>query len=906
VSRDRITELYEREIGSRDAQLRARRRIHWLCGQAVGEDILDAGCSQGIASFLLAREARRVTGVDVDAASLAYAHDRLEDEPPEVQERLEFVHADAGELPLQDGSFDTVLLGEIVEHLVDPTRVLTEAARVLRPGGRAVITTPYGPFRYPDHKEPIYLIDLLELLPMALRPTHVVLIDRYLGLVALAPTTQSRRRVVGSSLWREALEVAERRLRDRDERLELERTSLQRQTREKTELKERLEQARDQLEATKQERRDTVEEKSALEERLSAEQVARQRLDSELEQARDQLARQRVRRLRSRIRKRLGRIRRFLHRVGSRLYGLGRSTRFRPSDAERPDDLSARAVGALREGKHELAHRLAAQAQEMQPNDPRAAFVDAAARWELGTGGDVIDEMERRAESGTTETDLEVAVRFFRHVEDLPRAAELLSRMHNASPARLRDIARALQARGHCALALETSTRALELDPDDAVAASVRDRALGTIGVLSGHSPPGPKPKLQTLESVSGRVLHLLQRSFPHHVSGGTVRSHNLIKAQRQAGIEAHAVTQRGFPWTSGVEDVDAREVVDNVPYHHRPSPNGVPDRLDVRLERNLEAASEVAELVRPSILHPASDYVNGFTALELRARFGLPVIYEVRGFPEERLVKRSGSRAMWDPHVARRKLEMRCWLESDRLVTLARVMKDHMVTRGVGAEKITVIPNAVDPDVFAPSPRDPSFAHRLGIAEDETVLGYVSTLNRYEGLEYLIAATAKLIERGHHVRALIVGEGPSRRGLEETVASLGITDQVTLAGRVEHAEVPRVYSVIDVFVVPRTAEATCQLVMPLKPYEAMAAGRPVVVSGTRVLRELILDGTIGLSFEPEDVTSLADVVEPLIEDPARREELGGRARDWVASERTWRGNAELYRSLYEEIAQGT
>ena len=164
MKQDRITDLYEGNWGSFEGQRLARERIHWICAQAEGPGVLDIGCSQGIASILLAREGKRVIGVDIQAASIEFAEERRSGEEQLVRDRLRFAVAEAGDLPFGDASFDTVLLGEVLEHLIDFGAALTEARRVLRPGGQLVITSPYGISRSLDHKEPLYLTPLLELL----------------------------------------------------------------------------------------------------------------------------------------------------------------------------------------------------------------------------------------------------------------------------------------------------------------------------------------------------------------------------------------------------------------------------------------------------------------------------------------------------------------------------------------------------------------------------------------------------------------------------------------------------------------------------------------------------------------------------------------------------------------------
>src|SRR5262249_39494431 len=115
---DRISEVYKGEIWAESTQRVARDRIHWLVGQATG-DVLDIGCSQGIISILCAREGANVLGVDIQADRIEYALAERDEEPEEVRERLDFRVVDGGPLDLPDRSFDTVIMGEIVEHSPD-------------------------------------------------------------------------------------------------------------------------------------------------------------------------------------------------------------------------------------------------------------------------------------------------------------------------------------------------------------------------------------------------------------------------------------------------------------------------------------------------------------------------------------------------------------------------------------------------------------------------------------------------------------------------------------------------------------------------------------------------------------------------------------------------------------------
>jgi glycosyltransferase involved in cell wall biosynthesis len=220
-----------------------------------------------------------------------------------------------------------------------------------------------------------------------------------------------------------------------------------------------------------------------------------------------------------------------------------------------------------------------------------------------------------------------------------------------------------------------------------------------------------------------------------------------------------------------------------------------------------------------------------------------------------------------------------------------------------VDADRIVVVPNAVDIDRFRPIQRSDELAGSLGIAPGDPVVGYISSFTRYEGMHYLLEAAARLRAAGRKLHVLLVGDGVEEEALVAIGRRLGLDDgTLIMPGRVPHDDVMRYYSIIDVFVVPRTNDRVSQLVTPLKPYEAMALERALVVSDVPALREMVIPDETGLIFRPEDDADLADVLGRLLDDPELRARLGRRAREWVAASRTWDQNGRLYRELYERL----
>jgi SAM-dependent methyltransferase len=180
---DIISEVYKGQAGTEGFQERSRRRIDWMVSQARGERVLDVGCSQGIASILAGREGFETVGVDVQESRIEYANADLAKEPDAVRERVSFVLADGYSLDFGADSFDTVLLGEVLEHLQEPGSMLAEARRVLKPGGRIVITTPFGVLHHHDHRQTFFPADLFDLVSAHFGITSAGIVERYFRIV---------------------------------------------------------------------------------------------------------------------------------------------------------------------------------------------------------------------------------------------------------------------------------------------------------------------------------------------------------------------------------------------------------------------------------------------------------------------------------------------------------------------------------------------------------------------------------------------------------------------------------------------------------------------------------------------------------------------------------------------------
>ncbi|MEV2274146.1 glycosyltransferase family 4 protein [Nocardiopsis sp. NPDC049922] len=438
-----------------------------------------------------------------------------------------------------------------------------------------------------------------------------------------------------------------------------------------------------------------------------------------------------------------------------------------------------------------------------------------------------------------------------------------------------------------------TLTRGHRTRPDDTVNARRPARPAGERWRVAGD-PAAPGAGL--------RVLHLVTNALPHTNAGYTQRTHRIATAQREAGMDVHVVTRAGYPLTKGAADPRTLVRVDGIAYH-RLLPWTAPADARAELAAGLRLAGPLVEALRPHVLHAASNHHNARLALELGRRYGLPVVYEVRGFLEESWLSRDPSRSVEDAfYQAERASETECMLAADLVVTLGEAMRADIEARGVPRERLLVVPNAVDASFLEPLPPGDGVRAALGIGAEEFVVGTTTSCFSYEGLDVLLDAVALMRGRGERVHALVVGDGPELPALRAHAREIGLAGAAHFPGRVPAGEVRSYHGALDVFAVPRRDERVCRLVTPLKPVEAMAGGLPVVASGLPALQEIVEPGVTGELIPAGESAGLAEVLTKLAYSHEKRISYGLAGRNRVGTDRTWAEAAYRYNQAYRAL----
>ena len=307
----------------------------------------------------------------------------------------------------------------------------------------------------------------------------------------------------------------------------------------------------------------------------------------------------------------------------------------------------------------------------------------------------------------------------------------------------------------------------------------------------------------------------------------------------------------------------------------------------------------QLARALQPDLIHAHSPLLNAYPASHVGRRLGIPVVYEIRAFWEDAAVDHGSTNEGSLRYRLTQWLETRAVRQADRVVTICEGLRQDLVARGIPAEKIGVVPNAVDAEAFVPGGEpDPELRARLGLT-GKRVLGFIGSFYAYEGLDLLLAALPQLLAVDPDIRVLLVGGGPQEANLKAQAQALGVADKVVFTGRVPHREVNRYYDQIDLLVYARHPMRLTELVTPLKPLEAMAQQRLFIASDVGGHRELIRDGETGLLFRAGDVGALARRALDALDLADGGARLRAAGRRFVESERNWPRTVANYREIY-------
>jgi glycosyltransferase involved in cell wall biosynthesis len=276
------------------------------------------------------------------------------------------------------------------------------------------------------------------------------------------------------------------------------------------------------------------------------------------------------------------------------------------------------------------------------------------------------------------------------------------------------------------------------------------------------------------------------------------------------------------------------------------------------------------------------------FAAASFAHAAGIPYLLEVNA---PLRVEQRRYRTLENP-VAAAGLEAYLFQLADYVILPAAELRPYVAQHGGRRGRIRVVPNAADPTryVSATSRTSP---------QDEFVIGFLGTLKPWHGLEDLIRVFRHLRRRFAGYKLLIAGDGPLRRVLERSLRRHGLMRYATFTGQLEHAQVPACLARMHVGTAPYPPLAGFYF-SPLKVYEYMAAGLPVVASDIGQIGAVLKHGRTALLHRPGRVREMVEAIEALRLSPSLAGRLGSNGRKLLLRRFTWERNAAHVLGLIE------
>jgi glycosyltransferase involved in cell wall biosynthesis len=410
------------------------------------------------------------------------------------------------------------------------------------------------------------------------------------------------------------------------------------------------------------------------------------------------------------------------------------------------------------------------------------------------------------------------------------------------------------------------------------------------------------------------KILYLSQY-FPPEMGAPAARVSELSRLWAKAGHDVTVLT--GFPhYPSGV-----------VPQEYRAKLRRLIMREDfdgVRVERTWLAALPnhktwerilnyssftVSAALRGSFLD-SPDVVIATSPQLLECLAGLwiatlkrvPLVFEIRDLWPESLTLDANSGLNMQVRVVLSKISNLLHRHSRHIVVVTPAFKKYLIEHcNVSPEKISIVMNGVEPDVFTPNGETDSVVEEFQLG-GRFVVSFIGVLGNAHGLSTVAHAAARLRETRPEVLLLLVGEGADKSNMQSLSAAMGLKNLIII-GQQPRSKIPALIRASSACMVLLKKSEIFKTVIPSKVLEFMACGRPVILGVEGQARELVNEADCGVCVPPEDPASLAGAIEKLYSDCELRERLGRNGRNYVVRYLSREQTARDYIAVLQRVA---
>lgn len=381
----------------------------------------------------------------------------------------------------------------------------------------------------------------------------------------------------------------------------------------------------------------------------------------------------------------------------------------------------------------------------------------------------------------------------------------------------------------------------------------------------------------------------MLTWEYPPRIVGGIARvvhdlSHRLIK-------DGHEVTVVTYKEGNTPDFEDDKGVKVYRIGNYMINPNNF---IDWIMQMNFNLVAKANEIIAKEenfdVIH-AHDWLVAYAAKTLKNSYGTPIVATIHATEAGR---NSGIHDETQRYI--NDTEWMLTYEASEVIVNSNYMKNELQRLfGLPFEKINVVPNGVNLNLYSGIERDYEFRRQYA-ADNEKIILFVGRLVYEKGIQHLIAAMPKILEKYHDSKLVIAGKGGMIDELKAQVNAMGISNKVYFTGYLNSKQVVKMYKCADVAVFPSTYEP-----FGIVALEGMLSGTPVVVSDVGGLNEIVQHGENGMKSYAGNPNSLADSIISLLYDPALCMKVAKNAKAKVKAEYNWQKIAQDTHFAYQK-----
>jgi len=224
------------------------------------------------------------------------------------------------------------------------------------------------------------------------------------------------------------------------------------------------------------------------------------------------------------------------------------------------------------------------------------------------------------------------------------------------------------------------------------------------------------------------------------------------------------------------------------------------------------------------------------------------PWIFELRDlWPES--IKTVGAMEQGRAIDMLEKIELALYRDANKVIAVTDAFKTNLINRGIDAEKIEVVTNGSNMELFYPREKDKELLKELNL-EDKFIVGYIGTHGMAHSLDFIMNSIGDITDDTIHF--LFIGDGAMKKTIVEIAQNLKLTN-VTFLNPVSKDEVPRYLSIVDASLAPLKKEENFKTVIPSKIFEASAMQKPTLLGVEGQAQEILEKYNAGICFEPEN-----------------------------------------------------